>query len=213
MGVATVLDPRYKTPLLEYYFEKIFAVDADFEVERIVQLCRDLVSEYEEKKMSLTTNAQSSSSTSLSSVPIDLGDQCEFQAYLSRKKQKKLQVKSELDHYLELELVPSTPNFDILNWWKINGPQFPILKDIARDVFAIPVSTVALESTFSTGGRLVSAQHNRLLLSMVEALTCSQNWLWTEEGFRCLDKIEEFEVEEMMTLDNGRFLHQMFMFT
>ncbi|KAL4290572.1 hypothetical protein GQ457_14G016350 [Hibiscus cannabinus] len=117
----------------------------------------------------------------------------------------KLQVKSELDRYLELELVPSTPNFDILNWWKINGPQFPILKDIARDVFAIPVSIVASESTFSTGGRLVSAQRNRLLPSMVEALTCSQNWLWAEEELNSneVDFYEDGEIEQEESMDFG----------
>ncbi|GMI88073.1 DAYSLEEPER [Hibiscus trionum] len=176
MGVATLLDPKYKTPLLEYYFEKIFGVNvAEFEVEKIVQLCRDLVSEYKEKANSSMNYSQSSCTTSPSSVLVILGDQGEFEAYLSRKKQKNLQVKYELVRYLELELLPSTLKFDILNWWKINGLQFPILKDIARDIFAIPVFTVASESTFNTGGRLVTGHRNRLIPSTIEASTCSQN--------------------------------------
>ncbi|KAL4341466.1 hypothetical protein GQ457_08G017200 [Hibiscus cannabinus] len=96
-------------------------------------------------------------------------------------KQKKAKVVSELDCYLEEDVIPRTPNFNILVWWKINGPQIPILKAIAKDIYAIPVSTVASESTFSTGGRLMNPQRNRLHPSTVEALTCCQNWLWAEK--------------------------------
>ena len=35
MGVATVLDPRYKIILLDFYFQKIYGHNADFEVEKI----------------------------------------------------------------------------------------------------------------------------------------------------------------------------------
>ena len=62
----------------------------------------------------------------------------------------------ELDHYLEDDLIPRTLDFDILAWWKANGPNYPTLQQIARDILAIPISTVALESAFSTSGRLLS---------------------------------------------------------
>ena len=54
---------------------------------------------------------------------------------------------------------------------------FPTLRKIARDIFAIPVTTVALESAFSTGGRVLSEHHSRLTFKMLEALMCSQDWL------------------------------------
>ncbi|CAN1822373.1 Putative AC transposase [Linum perenne] len=48
---------------------------------------------------------------------------------------------------------------------------------IARDVLAVPVTTVASESAFSYGGRLVSPSRSRLCSDTVEALMCAQNWL------------------------------------
>jgi hypothetical protein len=48
---------------------------------------------------------------------------------------------------------------------------------IARDIYAIPVSTVASESTFSTSGRVLSEHRSRLTPGMLEALMCTQNWL------------------------------------
>ena len=40
--------------------------------------------------------------------------------------------------------------FDILALWKVNSPQYRVLSRIAQHVLAIPVSIVALESTFGS---------------------------------------------------------------
>ncbi|KAK3199726.1 hypothetical protein Dsin_023141 [Dipteronia sinensis] len=58
--------------------------------------------------------------------------------------------------------------------------RYPILSKIARDVLAIPVSTVASESAFSTGGRTLSSHRSRLHPHTVEALMCTQNWIWAQ---------------------------------
>ncbi|RZB57227.1 Zinc finger BED domain-containing protein RICESLEEPER 2 [Glycine soja] len=60
--------------------------------------------------------------------------------------------KNEVDLYL-MESLEKKGNstFDILTWWKVNSNKYPILSLIHRDVLAMPVSTVASESAFSTG--------------------------------------------------------------
>jgi hypothetical protein len=68
-------------------------------------------------------------------------------------------------------------NFDILGWWKQNGLKFPTLQKIARDFLAIPISTVASESAFSTSGRVLSQQRSRLKEDTLEALMCTQDWI------------------------------------
>ncbi|GAB2281718.1 hypothetical protein Dimus_039491 [Dionaea muscipula] len=55
--------------------------------------------------------------------------------------------------------------------------RFPTLASIARDIFAIPASTVASESAFSTGGRVITDRRSSLLPRTVEALVCTQSWL------------------------------------
>ena len=89
-------------------------------------------------------------------------------------------VKSELDYYLEEPLLPRISNFDVLSWWKTNGIKYPTLQMIVRDIYVIPVSTVASKSTFSTGGKMVSKHHSRLHTNTLEALMCAQSWLGNE---------------------------------
>ena len=63
-------------------------------------------------------------------------------------------MKSELDIYLEEKALPKSGDvFDICNYRKVAGLKYPTLSMMARDIFGIHVSTIALESTFSTSGR------------------------------------------------------------
>ena len=100
----------------------------------------------------------------------------DFERYLSQKK-KGGNIKLELGHYLEDDQMPRTLEFDILAWWKSNGPKFPTLQRIARDILTILVSTVASKLAFSTSGRLLSPHRSKLHAKTVEALICAQNWL------------------------------------
>ncbi|CAN0930109.1 Putative AC transposase [Linum grandiflorum] len=65
---------------------------------------------------------------------------------------------------------------------KINGHKYPFLQEIARDILAVPVTSVASESAFSYGDRLLDPHRSRLHQSTVEALMCTRTWLQDNEG-------------------------------
>nr|KAJ0220748.1 hypothetical protein LSAT_V11C200075940 [Lactuca sativa] len=69
---------------------------------------------------------------------------------------------SELERYLSDNQEPSYESFDLLDWWKTNEAKYKILGKIARDVLVVPVSTVALKSAFSTGGRVLDSFRSSL---------------------------------------------------
>jgi hypothetical protein len=81
-------------------------------------------------------------------------------------------------------------DFDILGWWKVNVIRYPILAEIARDVFAIPISTVASESAFSTGGGVLDCFRSSLSPLTAEALICTHNWLKS--------RLSDEELEEIL---------------
>ncbi|GAV88547.1 Dimer_Tnp_hAT domain-containing protein/DUF4413 domain-containing protein [Cephalotus follicularis] len=185
MAVACVLDPRYKMCLLEYFYEQIYGPERyEAEIEKINTTCFALLHEYQLELSTGKGVVGSSNISSSSQLKSDKGGTVleGYDKYVGLKKRKKTYVKSELKNYLEEDVLPREETFDILAWWKSNGIKYPTLQTIARDIYAIPVSTVASESTFSMGGKLVSPHRSRLHLTTVEALACTQSWLWADIG-------------------------------
>jgi hypothetical protein len=180
MAVAAILDPRYKLHLLNALFLKIHESEsiATAAVNKVKDLLYNLVLEYQDSMESVATTdgAQSRQSSAPASTVVE--DWMEaFDDYMSKKPQvRSTYVRTELDLYLEEEVLPRTQELDIIQWWKVGGLKYPTLRKIARDVLAIPVTTVASESVFSTGGRIISPHRSRLAPSMVQALMCMQAW-------------------------------------
>ncbi|KAK2641515.1 hypothetical protein Ddye_023278 [Dipteronia dyeriana] len=84
----------------------------------------------------------------LNSIDIEIQAMArEFELYKSQA--DNIINKSELERYLDEQVENNSPDFDILSWWKGNKGKYPILAKIARDILAIPMSTVVSESVFS----------------------------------------------------------------
>ncbi|XP_057528733.1 uncharacterized protein LOC130807516 [Amaranthus tricolor] len=106
--------------------------------------------------------------------------------------------KSELDRYLEDACELHDSNFEILLWWKDQTKRYRILQKMAKDMLAIPISTVASESTFSTNCRILDDFRTSLTPKMAEALICAQYWLRIsrtplpiEESLLALEEVKE----------------------
>lgn len=122
-------------------------------------------------------------------------------------------IKSEVDKYLSEDNEPDTPKFDILKWWKANSTRFPILSHLARDLLAIPITSVASESAFSAGGRTLDDFRTSLTPRMVERLVCANDWLRggnyvsVEEDSEQMALLEEGNIENFYFLPNSNVLH------
>ena len=78
-----------------------------------------------------------------------------------------METKSKIEKYL-LDNLEKLGSYDILNWWKLNASKYPILSKMTRNILAIPISTVASESAFSTSGRILYAFRSSLSPKTVE---------------------------------------------
>ncbi|KAL6223158.1 hypothetical protein ACLB2K_006548 [Fragaria x ananassa] len=117
-------------------------------------------------------------------------------------------IKNELDKYLlEAPEDLSNSKFEILGWWKENAARYPILSKIAKDVFVVPASTEASESTFSLRKRVVDPFRASLTLNLVEGLVCLSDWL-RAKGFQTYkeptkDEMEMYEELEKLEIGGG----------
>nr|XP_023922700.1 zinc finger BED domain-containing protein RICESLEEPER 2-like [Quercus suber] len=189
MAVAAILDPRYKMKLLEFYYPNIYGDNSDLEIEKIKNLCYDLLDEYGDVDESPVGNEGSShmptnTSNQVAQIKFRLiGSMSRFDGFVnnsSSSSKKHGSGRMEFDHFIDEGVLKRSEDFDILAWWKSNGLKYPTLQRIARDILAIPVTTVASEAAFSTSGRLLSPHRSRLHPKTIEAMMCAQNWLWSE---------------------------------
>jgi hypothetical protein len=72
----------------------------------------------------------------------------------------------------------------------------PVLAHMAQDILAIPISTVASESVFSTSGRILDDFRTSLTPFMLEALVCTQDWLRRSTPINIQENIEELTIIE-----------------
>ncbi|CAN1249551.1 Putative AC transposase [Linum perenne] len=88
------------------------------------------------------------------------------------------QQKNDLDIYLYLDLEDAHTlhdinfKYDVIGWWKNNDHRHPVLCEMVRDIFGVPISTVSSESAFSTSGRVLDSYRSSLSPTIVEALIC-----------------------------------------
>ena len=173
-----MLDPRFKRKIVEFYLRKIFSYSYQAKLDKFNDIIRMMYHCYASNKPS--TSAAAPSSPSAVNINMDHVDD-ELDSFLFDTYGHNDTETNDLEKYLAdppLKVAKANQHtFDILAWWKGHKDEYPIMYQLARDVLAMQVSTVASESAFSAGGRVLDPYRNRLDPSMVEALVCTRDWI------------------------------------
>ncbi|CAN0838428.1 Putative AC transposase [Linum grandiflorum] len=218
--IAVFLDPKRKFEYVEFILSKMY------EPERggggnLAKEVKDAIYEmFGYYKQLLASNVQPRVSSSNvrddGNVPASRrkeGTNAEFMKKkvesINRGSQKV--SKSELERYMsnDEDDEPLTiedlnaSNYDILGWWMRNEMRYPILYAMARDILDVPITTVASESTFSTGGRILDSFRTSLTPTIVEALICARDWIKSDNSKMVVD---EEDLEEQIKFENGNTL-------
>ncbi|XP_075663256.1 zinc finger BED domain-containing protein RICESLEEPER 1-like [Castanea sativa] len=162
--VVVVLDPRYRLKCVKFWFREWYGKDKGDAMSSKVRdaLKRLYMERVGQNRASSSSGSGSGNGASLSrDSRLSVGNASfsnHIKSYNNRFKQHladedNVESKSELDRYLlESSKDPDVEDFDILKWWKMNSSRYQVLSQIARDVLAILVSTVASQSSFSMVG-------------------------------------------------------------
>ncbi|CAN1749919.1 Putative AC transposase [Linum perenne] len=186
LSIAAILDPRQKMKHIEKCLKKVYGVDRAMDlVKEVKDTLYEMFDAY--KKMltqTPTTTSNSTTRTNASDLNSYANDQLQSLVrgscstlFVDSDDEDEESETSDLDLYFA-EKQFKEPKFDILGWWSSHhGMHFSILSQMARDILAIPISTVASESAFSTGGRMLNDFRTSLSLQVVEAVICCEDWL------------------------------------
>ncbi|KAK2408982.1 zinc finger BED domain-containing protein RICESLEEPER [Trifolium repens] len=182
---GVVFDPRFKFDFIEWSFEDMYGAGSELAKdmalsvrENVFKLYNLYKSVHERHQVAETTAAPTGQSSSQVQTTVAPSIFARKDAYKQHLKQKvTIEQQNELERYLSDPPETDDAKFDILTWWKQNCTRYPVLAAMAKEILATPVSTVASESAFSTGGRVLDTYRSSLSPGMVEALICAQSWL------------------------------------
>ncbi|XP_076960056.1 zinc finger BED domain-containing protein RICESLEEPER 2-like [Bidens hawaiensis] len=136
---AFLLDPRSKEMFLDIVLEDHYGMEGKAFVELKKTHIKNGMQELYDDYVRIHAPPIPSTTTSTSTNPTSSTTSHDFEDRL-RNKMKASQTSnssiSELDKYLGESVEPFNPNasFDILTWWKVNDPRFPILSRMAKDL-------------------------------------------------------------------------------
>ena len=86
-------------------------------------------------------------------------------------------------------------DLNLSTWWKEHVRDFPVLSIMARDLLTPPASTVASESAFSIGRRVLEKRRSRLSPDMLDCLKD-----WDRAQYRTQNRQDEI-VDDFSNLD------------
>ncbi|XP_060204562.1 zinc finger BED domain-containing protein DAYSLEEPER-like [Lycium barbarum] len=178
LSMAIILDPRYNLKFVKFCFTKL---NSDTDEAKLKVIKDNLQLLFKEYLIPSTTTSLSEEHAS-GSGSNEMGDALEeFDMFESQLESNT--GKTQLDLYLEEASLDHkiNPNLDVLGFWKDNRLRYPELSSMARDVLSVPITTVASESAFSIGGRVIGKFRSSILPANAEAQLCTRDWICGQE--------------------------------
>ncbi|XP_021291837.1 uncharacterized protein LOC110422300 [Herrania umbratica] len=145
LAIAAILDPRFKFDFVEFSYNKIYGYDAArIHLAIIRSSLTDIFNEYASNMYSGTSVFDDTNSLALLN-----GEESTMKSF-NRWKNSKRNVNTEASWNSEFDrydqepepVIPMEMEFNVLVWWGEHASRFPFLGRMARDILAIPMSSI-----------------------------------------------------------------------
>ncbi|KAG6477457.1 hypothetical protein ZIOFF_066712 [Zingiber officinale] len=203
LAFGAILDPRIKLSMLEFFYTKVESDYVKFQkkMELVKTKLYKLFDQYSNTSKTSSSQCQPQCSSTTNTHQQSVGgvkgkNKRIFDEIMAYESQTITSAgKSQLDLYLEEPKLEFAyyQDLNVLEHWKNQNHRYPTLALMACDVLAIPITTVASESTFSIGSRVLTKYRSCTLHEKVQALICTRNWL---HGY-AIDKDNEDNEEKL----------------
>ncbi|CAN1169867.1 Zinc finger BED domain-containing protein RICESLEEPER 2 [Linum perenne] len=181
--IAVILDPRQKFEYVEFILSRMYGLESGGKLANEVKDGILEMFRYYKQRLEAIDRGNRK------------GSRSELEKYLSTDNDDEILTVEDFNAY----------NYDVLGW-KRNEMRYPILSTMARHILAAPITIVASELTFSTGGRILDAFRTSLTPKIVEAVICCRDWISDDSEL----VIDEEDLEEQTEFENGNILYLQF---
>ncbi|OMO96602.1 hypothetical protein CCACVL1_04875 [Corchorus capsularis] len=176
LSCATILDPRYKLNYVEYCYTKLYGEHSHEFVQTVLNTLRILFDEY-------LKVAQCNSSSLIGNSTMTGASILESTQHDSNVSGAALDETEDYKAFLK--------------YWSKSSIWYSELSLLARDLLAIPISTIASESAFSVGKlKVINYMRSSLKPKIVQAVVCLDDWM-RAKGFS-----KEMEQEPSFSSDD-----------
>lgn len=171
LSCAAILDPRLKVAFVSYCYGKLYQPDdAQRRVDEVKKTLFNLFAEYSGGGVREENIAADAGNTSRGADMLN-----DYEQYMET--QRTHVEKSQLELYLDEPTRGLNEKLDVLEFWSKSSMRYPQLASMARDILAVPISSVASESAFSLSRKIITPNRASLKPKTIEALMCLQDWV------------------------------------
>jgi hypothetical protein len=155
---AVILDPRFKAQYL---------IDKEFN-----QLCDNIVDKTVDWAKQMSDFTQNAGPDKHTEVTPQGNSRLLTKMFLHSASKTNT---PEIDQYLEL--VVESYSIDPLQWCKTHIPEFPKLSSVAREILAIPGSSISDEHIFNVGRNVIGIRRNSLNSETISPLMFGNHYM------------------------------------
>lgn len=191
LSFAAILDPQLKLSYVKFCYKELYPENYMVKVYEVVKALEKLFKEYDVDGLE--------SQQGPTSTPILTPSTARDAAFDSFETSQLSSNTSSFDLYMKEERLGRGMKIDALGWWRANEQRYPCMAKMARDILAIPITTVASESTFSLGGRILTKFRQSTLPENAEAIVQTRSWMNSDENTK--DELELRVAESTIEFD------------
>jgi hypothetical protein len=200
MSIVVVLDPRYKMKLINFCFLLIYPeFESSQHIENVLAVLHELFEVYVTAHDSSVLKQSASEQVAIVSNSVSTPHVSRVSTGRSRYQDHVRttdvirSLKSNLDICLEEDVYIGENDdngedidieFEALARWKFNALKYRILSKMANDILTVPITTVAFESSFSAGGKVIEPHRASLSTETVQMLLCGSDWVRGIHGLK-----------------------------